>query len=145
MMGTQPIETAPPCIRCISNCPDTTRVQKGLTTLLFWQHTGLDLHEDEPTPAAESGEHWRPIWPVTSPSPRPSVDRIAVPAAESDCERTRASVSHPEETTRTKGTGENSPSRGCCSTGRGRCCSSGRQQGSGGRGRGRRHGRTSWV
>lgn len=49
------------------------------------------MHEDEPTPAAESGEHWRPIWPVTSPSPRPSVDRIAVPAAESDYERVRQS------------------------------------------------------
>lgn len=69
----------------------TTTVKRGLTTLLFWQHTGLDLHEDEPTPAAESGEHWRPIWPVTSPSPRPSVDRIAVPAAESDYERVRQS------------------------------------------------------
>ena len=60
----------------------------ALTTLLFWQQTGDAEHALlPPTSTAESGEHWRPIWPVTSCTLTPisaSADRRADPETELD-------------------------------------------------------------
>ena len=67
-----------------------------LTTLLFWQHTGDAEHALlPPTPTAESGEHWRPIWPVTSCTLTPisaSADSSADPETELDWGRLVVSI-----------------------------------------------------
>ena len=57
-----------------------------LTTLLFWQHTGCwEQAELPPSARTLSGEHWRPIRPVTSCKLMPRRPRIPEAAAELDC------------------------------------------------------------